>query len=143
MTFEARRKEHLKREQIDGKKKKKERENRRQYWIFRGYNTHEVFRAETILCYIVMGYVHSVASFVSDSFVTTWTIAHQAPLSMGFSRQEYWSGRTCPPPGDHPTHNSCVSCIAGGFLTAEPEWCTCVIIHLLNFIISYNIQCQE
>ena len=29
-------------------------------------------------------------------------IAHKAPLSMGFSRQEYWSGLPCPPPGDHP-----------------------------------------
>ena len=33
-------------------------------------------------------------------FVTLWTVAHQAPLSMGFSRQEYWSGLTCPPLGD-------------------------------------------
>ena len=35
-------------------------------------------------------------------FVTLWTITHQAPLSMGFSRQEYWSGLPCPPPGDLP-----------------------------------------
>ena len=35
-------------------------------------------------------------------FVTLWTIAHQAPLSMGFSWQEYWSGLPCPPPGDLP-----------------------------------------
>ena len=35
-------------------------------------------------------------------FVTLWTIAHQVPLSMGFSRQEYWSGLPCPPPGDLP-----------------------------------------
>ena len=34
--------------------------------------------------------------------VTPWTIAHQAPLSMGFSRQEYWSGFQCPPPGALP-----------------------------------------
>ena len=33
-------------------------------------------------------------------FMTLWTIARQAPLSMGFSRQEYWSGLPCPPPGD-------------------------------------------
>ena len=32
--------------------------------------------------------------------VTLWTVAHQAPLSMGFSRQEYWNGLPCPPPGD-------------------------------------------
>ena len=32
--------------------------------------------------------------------VTPWTVAHQPPLSMGFSRQEYWRGLPCPPPGD-------------------------------------------
>ena len=35
-------------------------------------------------------------------FVTPWTVAHQAPLSMRMSRQEYWSGLPCPPPGDLP-----------------------------------------
>ena len=35
-------------------------------------------------------------------FVTPWTAAHQAPLSMGFSRQEYWSGLPFAPPGDLP-----------------------------------------
>ena len=35
-------------------------------------------------------------------FVTPWTVASQAPLSMGFSRQEYWSGLACPPPGNLP-----------------------------------------
>ena len=34
--------------------------------------------------------------------LTPWTAARQAPLSMGFSRQEYWSGLPCPPPGDLP-----------------------------------------
>ena len=50
--------------------------------------------------------------------VTLWTVAHQAPLSMGFSRQEYWSGLPCPPPGDLPEPEiepvslmSLVSCI--------------------------------
>ena len=47
-------------------------------------------------------------------FVTPWTVARQAPLSMGFSRQEYWRGWPCPPsggssrPGDH-THLSHIS----------------------------------
>ena len=41
------------------------------------------------------------SSVVSD-FVTSWTLARQAPLSMGFSRQEYWSGLSFPPPGDLP-----------------------------------------
>ena len=35
-------------------------------------------------------------------FATLWIVAHQDPLSMGFSRQEYWSGLPCPPPGDLP-----------------------------------------
>ena len=39
---------------------------------------------------------------VSDSFATPWTIALQAPLSMGFFRQEYWSGSPFPTPGDLP-----------------------------------------
>ena len=35
-------------------------------------------------------------------FVTLWTVAGQAPLSVGFSRQEHWSGLPFPPPGDLP-----------------------------------------
>ena len=35
-------------------------------------------------------------------FATLWTVAHQAPLSMGFSRQEYWNGLPFPSPGDLP-----------------------------------------
>ena len=35
-------------------------------------------------------------------FVTTWTVAHQAPLFMKFSKQEYWSGLLFPPPRDLP-----------------------------------------
>ena len=35
-------------------------------------------------------------------FVIPWTVACQAPLSVAFSRQEYWSGFPCPPPGDLP-----------------------------------------
>ena len=34
--------------------------------------------------------------------MTPWTVAGQVPPSMGFSRQEYWSGLPCPPPGDLP-----------------------------------------
>ena len=36
---------------------------------------------------------------MSNFFVTSWTAVHQAPLSMGFSRREYWSGLPCPHPG--------------------------------------------
>ena len=48
----------------------------------------------------------SQCSVVSDSFATSWTVALQAPLCMGLSRQEYWSGVPCPPPGDLPTQGS-------------------------------------
>ena len=35
-------------------------------------------------------------------FATLWIVACQSPLSIGFSRQEYWKGLLCPPPGDLP-----------------------------------------
>ena len=41
-------------------------------------------------------------SVVSDSSVTPWTVAHLTPLSVGFPRQEYWSGLLWPPPEDLP-----------------------------------------
>ena len=41
-------------------------------------------------------------SVVSDSFMTPWTVARQAPLCFGFFRQEYWSGLPFPPSGDLP-----------------------------------------
>ena len=48
-----------------------------------------------------LGCVHACCHFRRVRlFATLWTLAHQAPLSMGFSRQEYWSGLPCPPPGD-------------------------------------------
>ena len=43
-----------------------------------------------------------VSCSVVPAFATAWTVAHQAPLSMRFSRQEHWSGLLCPPPGDLP-----------------------------------------
>ena len=43
-----------------------------------------------------------MCSVISDS-VTPWTVACQAPLSMGFSRQEYWSGLPFSPPGEFQT----------------------------------------
>ena len=66
----------------------------------------------------------SVTSVVSDS-ATPWTVAYQGPLSMGFSRQEYWSGFPCPPPGDLPDPRvepvSLTSpVLAGRFFTASP-----------------------
>ena len=60
-------------------------------------------------------------------FATLWTVAHQAPLSMGFSRQEYWSGLPCTPSGDLPDLrikliSACGSWIAGKFSTHWTTW---------------------
>ena len=57
-------------------------------------------------------------------FVNPWTVARQASLSMGFSRQAYWSGLPCPPPGDVPNPGiepvSLMSpALAGGFFTTS------------------------
>ena len=58
-------------------------------------------------------------------FVTPRTVAHQAPLSMGFFRQEHWNGLPFPPPGDLPHPGiepvpSVFPALAGGFFTPEP-----------------------
>ena len=54
-------------------------------------------------------------------FVTLWTVTYQAPLSMGFSRQEYWSGLPFPSPGDlpNPGIKPASPASAGRFLTTE------------------------
>ena len=61
----------------------------------------------------------SVVLVVSDS-ATPWPVAHQAPLSMGFSLQ-YWSGLPCPFPGvlPNPGLQTCISCITGEFFTCR------------------------
>ena len=55
-------------------------------------------------------------------FVTLWTVAHQAPPSMGFSRQEYWSGLPFPSPGDlsDPGIKPRSPALQAGALTSEP-----------------------
>ena len=75
-------------------------------------------------CIIVV--VQLLSHFSRDRlFVTLRTIASQAPLSLGFSRQEYWNGLPCPPPGDLPDPRiKPVSpdslALAGGFFTTGP-----------------------
>ena len=44
-------------------------------------------------------------------FLTPWTVAHQAPLSMGFFRQEYWNGLPFPSPGDYMI-----------YVSSQPHW---------------------
>ena len=68
-------------------------------------------------------------------FVTLWAVAWQPPLSMGFSRQEYWSGVSCPPPGDlpHPGTESVSlrsSALAGRFFTTSNTWEAHLILYI-------------
>ena len=56
-----------------------------------------------------------------------WIVAHKIPLSMGFSRQEYWSGLPCPPLGDLPDPGTKPTsltspALAGGFFTTNTTW---------------------
>ena len=60
-------------------------------------------------------------------FVIPWTVARQAPLSMGFSRQEYWSGLPFSPPGNLPDPGIRPApltspALAGGFFTTSTAW---------------------
>ena len=55
------------------------------------------------VCVCVCVYAHMLSHFsFIRLFSTLWTVAHQDPLSMGFSRQEYWGGLPYPTPGDLP-----------------------------------------
>ena len=68
-------------------------------------------------------YIFSCFSLV-QLFVTLWTVACKSPLSMGFSREEYWSGAMCSSKGSSQPRNpmsiSFISCIAGRLFTAKP-----------------------
>ena len=68
------------------------------------------------------GLQHCNCWVMSDSFETSWTVAHQAPLSVRFPRQEYWSGLPFPPPGDLPKPGikPALFALAGWFFITEP-----------------------
>ena len=90
---------------------------------------------------------------------TPWTLVHQTPLSMGFSRQEYWSGLLFPPSGDLPNPEIKPGspespALASGFFTSEPsgkpppsmmiqqlilEFSTCILVALpiVFFILTF------
>ena len=70
-------------------------------------------------------------------FATPWTVAHQAPLSMVFFRQEYWSGMPLPSPGDLPDPgiefaSPVTPELAGGFFTTCATWEAYSVIILLG-----------
>ena len=84
---------------------------------------------------------------MSDSFVTPpppppWTVAHQAPLSMRFPRQEYWSGLPFPSPGDlsHSGIKSTSLELASRFFTTEPPGKPIFLTYLYNICIYISIS---
>ena len=68
-------------------------------------------------------------------FATPWTVAHQAPLSIWFSRQECWSRFSFPSPGDLPGSGIKPStpALAGGFFTTSVTW----EAHIVHYILFY------
>ena len=71
--------------------------------------------------------VHACMLSCVQLFVTRWTVTHQTPPSMGFSRQEYWSGWPCPPPGDLPDPGielvpPMLPALAGKFSITSATW---------------------
>ena len=68
-----------------------------------------------------MEYGCLVTKLCPTLFVTPWTVAHQAPLSMAFPRQEYWTWLPFPSPGDFPDSGTepASPTLAGKFFTAE------------------------
>ena len=85
-----------------------------------------------------------VCSRYLQLFGTLWTVTHQAPLSIGFSRQEYWSGLLFPPPGDLPNseiklESPMSPALQADSLTAEPSGkpVKCHGKHQLFYIFTY------
>ena len=81
-------------------------------------HTAEARASQTWVCQVPL---------VSSSLQPLWTTAHQAPLSMRFSRQECWNGLPCPPPGDLPDpgiepETLTSPALAGGLFTTSTTW---------------------
>ena len=67
-------------------------------------------------------FMHAQLHSCVGLFATPWTVTHQAPLSVGFPRQEYWGGLPFPTPGDIPDPGiePVFPALAGRFFTMEP-----------------------
>ena len=87
-----------------------------------------------------------MSSVMFDS-ETPWTVAHQAPLSVVFPRQEYWNGLPFPAPGEFPDPGIeptfLVSpALANGFFTTAPSGEPLVIILLLSYVLAERLVGQ-
>ena len=88
-----------------------------------GTHSSNLTRLNSSYCIVLQNYVVVVVnhSVVSDSLATPQTVARRAPLSMGFPRQEYWSGLPFPSLGDlpHPGIKPMSLALAGGFFITK------------------------
>ena len=93
---------------------------------------------------------------MSSSFVTPWTVAHQAPLSMGFPKQEFWNGLSFPTLGDllDPGIEFMLPELTGGFFTTDLLGKPYKVINEVDFFsvcyseypmipVEYIIKCKE
>ena len=106
-----------------------------------------------ILYYIIYMHSYSVSSVMSDSLQPIWTVAHQAPLSMELSRQEYWSGLLVPSPGDLPNpgikpnspalQEDSLTYVTPGKPSCLYIWYTFIIyIYICIYCIAYTYICM-
>ena len=82
------------------------------------------------------------------TFVTAWTVNFQAPLSMGFPRQEYWSTLPCAPPRDVPDPvikpvSLTSLALARGFLTTSTSWETFSSVQFSRLVMSDSLRPHE
>ena len=97
-----------------------------------------IFVSLFFFCYVCV-LSHSVTQLF-QLFANLWTIAHQVPLSMGFSRQEYWRGLPCPPPEDLPDLGiePASPALAGGFFATSATWEAPFLLYSLVFFFFYS-----
>ena len=113
-------------------------------WLFKA----TLLSSSTLVQWITPAFMLSLLSCV-QLFATLWTVAQQAPLSMEFSRREYWSGLPCLLPGTFPTQglNLCLQCLLHfrWIFTAEPPEKELVghgqpVVHARSYIIRERKQ---
>ena len=107
------------------------------------------FSASLPICLVSQGMAMCILSHFSRVWLcmTLWTMTQQAPLSTGFSRQEYWSGLPCPPPGHLPNLGiECMSlmspALAARSFTTSATW-EVQGMALLGVIMEMEQGCQE
>ena len=105
------------------------------------YNQYNQSNCICNTCYILPVLLFS-CSVMSNCFTIPLTVAHQSPLSMGFHRQEYWSGLPFPSPGNLPNPRSkpLAPALADGFFSIEPSGKPCNMCNKYTVYVFLNEQ---